>query len=99
MATILNDMINDKNNVYYEYRETFYRVDGCGREYECNRRETYDDCVAPMSRALKLAAKYVEMPCSTLDGWDLVTISVKRCDSYGSKAVFESNLFADDFAE
>lgn len=99
MSTEHNNLHNGGNGVYYEYLETFYRVDGCGREHECNRRETYDDCAAPMSRALKLAAKYVEMPCSTLHGWDLVTISVKRCDSYGSKAVFESHLFADDFAE
>lgn len=101
MNAELNNQLNGKNGVYYEYRETFYRVDDRAREYESNCRETYDDCAVPMRRALKMVTKYVEMSCGALYGWDLVTVEILRYDlQIGEiKTLFESHLFADDFAD
>ena len=99
MDTVLNDMINVKNGVYYEYRETFYRVDDQGNEHEVYSRETAVNCADLMRTALTTATKFVERTGSILHDWDLLTLCVIRHDSDGAKTVFEARLFASDFAE
>lgn len=99
MNTELNNRLNGKNGVYYEYRETFYRVTSSGQEVETSRRETSDNCEALIRMAFKTSSNFVDQRCVCSYHWDTVSVIVIRFDGNGRKVLFETNLFASDFAE
>lgn len=99
MNTELNNLLNGKSGVYYEYRETFYRVTSSGQEAETSRRETSDNCGDLIRMAFKTSTNFVEHGGVCLYHWDTVSVMVIRFDGDGRKTLFETNLFASDFAE
>lgn len=99
MNTELNNLLANQNSVYYEYRETFYRVTSSGQEHETSCRETSVNCGDLIRMALKTATNFVEHGGDCLLHWDMASVSVNRFDSEGAKTIFSANLFASDFAE
>lgn len=99
MNTELNNLLANQNRVYYEYRETFYRVTSSGQEHETSWRETSVNCEDLIRMALKTSTNFVEHGGDCLSNWDMVSVSVNRFDSAGAKAIFSANLFVSDFAE
>lgn len=97
MNTEHNNLHNGNSGVYYEYRETFYRVTSLGKEVETSRRETSDNCRDLITLALNTSTSFVDGGC--LHHWDTASIMVIRFDLNGRKTLFETNLFADDFAK
>lgn len=99
MNTELNNLLANQNSVYYEYRETFYRVTSSGQEHETSGRETSVNCGDLIRMALKTSTNFVELRGDCPEHWDMASVSVNRFDSTGAKTIFTANLFADDFAE
>lgn len=91
----------DDTRVYYELRETFYRVDSQGREFEETIRKTSNLCWPFIMAASETTANFAQLGVEQKVHYDMVSISVLRFDPCidGIKTLFESHLFADDFAE
>lgn len=99
MNTELNNLLANQSSVYYEYRETFYRVTSSGQEYETSSRETSVNCSDLIRMALKTSSNFAAHRDDCLVHWDMASVSVNRFDSTGAKTIFTANLFADDFSK